>query len=110
MSNWAFPAPPEAVKAGLMQQLPGYIAEHSWCSCGQLLEVADQNMSLNAGVGTFNGKFRCPRCTTSVKGRFNAMVASIKSIWGSIRKIKIGADGIEFEKTATESSEKKKNK
>jgi hypothetical protein len=95
-----FPTPQHpAASQQIAKRLPGFIAEHSHCSCGSRLVPGDHNLSIKGRRASFQGAFRCPRCGDLGVGALATIRRSLATIWRQIIRIKVGPTGVELEKS-----------
>lgn len=74
--------------------LPQFIADRSWCSCGCTLTLGDFKLTNKGSKLRFVGSFYCSKCNSRPKSLGRLVVSAISKI----KRFKLGTDGIEVEK------------
>jgi hypothetical protein len=84
-----------------LASVPLEIAQTSSCSCGSTLDLKDYSLRVANGDLQFSATYVCQTCIEQRKTARSGIGSMLLSLWSLTKKVKIGADGIEYEKEAT---------
>jgi rRNA maturation protein Nop10 len=89
--------------------IPMNIARESKCVCGGRLTLREHSFKQIRDFVEFVGTFVCEKCSPK-KTTLQVFLDKIGSLWGQTKSIKIGADGVEYEKASSDDKKKSKKK
>jgi hypothetical protein len=83
-----------------LASIPLEIAQTSSCSCGATLTLRDYSLQLSDGDLRFSAVYACDACTERRRAAEHGIGGLLVSLWNRTKKVKIGPDGVEYEKEA----------